>query len=164
MFADPPESRFDEDNAPGGLGEHADPPGADPIEDHDAPLSSIGESLDLSLDSDDEHLFVGDEIDIDAQYKIATDLANKYDTELEEEDIYVDFEHRERDDNDPVFTQPPDWTTDPTYLLEVECNTVDDYDNMHHLVMANVRANLPSDYNLEDNEGFITSLSSRVIA
>ena len=70
-------------------------------------------------------------------------------------DQHVDFEHRPRDDNDPVFTQPSDWTTESSYLLEVECNTADDYDIVHHLVMANVRANWPLDHDLADDEGYI---------
>ena len=99
----------------------------------------------ISIDSDDEHLFVGEEVDLDAYYQNATDLANMYDVQGVTGDQYVDFEHRPRDDNDPVFTQPPDWTAESSYLLEVECNTADDHDSVHHLVMANVRANLPPD-------------------
>ena len=156
MLADPPENRFDEEGVPGGLGELADAPGTPPTGDEpDEPPSTLGDSLVFSIDSDEEHLFAGDEVDIDAYYQIASSLANMYDSQEVTGDQYVDFEHRPRDDNDPVFTQPPDWTTESSYLLEVECSTADDYDSVHHLVMANVRANLPPDHDLADDEGYI---------
>ena len=119
----------------------------------DAP--SLGDSLNLSVDSDDEYLFAGEEIDLDEYYQQAGKLARLYDDQITPGDLYVDFDHRPRDDNDPVFAPPPDWTADASYLMEIECNRSADHNGVHHLVMANLRANLPEDYNLADNEGFI---------
>ena len=65
MLAEPPEFRFNEEGFPGGIGENAETPEVIPGDNElDAP--SLGDSLDLSIDSDDEYLFAGEEIDLKA--------------------------------------------------------------------------------------------------
>ena len=100
-------------------------------------------------------MLIGEEIDIEAYYGHASALASTYDCQDCAGDTYVDFEHRLRDDTEPVFMPSyPNWM-DETLLMEIECNLADDVDNVHHLVMANARANLPLDYDLNSDDGYI---------
>ena len=111
--------------------------------------------MELSDDSEDDYFFAGEEVDIEAYYGHAATMASTYGGTESASDVYVDFEHRFRDDNEPVFMPSyPDWMKQTSYA-EIECDAEHDVDSLHHVMMANLRANLPIDYNLDDDEGFI---------
>ena len=48
----------------------------------------------------------------------------------------------------------PNWMQQTTYA-EIECDTEHELDSLHHVMKANLRANLPADYNLDSDEGYV---------